>query len=773
MGKSRWKKFCPERWKSKQEVDQVEEQQPYIKGELLHLIYHQEDSLYTVAKLKVISSSDEVQEKEAVVVGLMARPEKDTTYLFHGNMSDHPRFGKQFKFDTYKKELPDTKQGLVLYFSSDRFPGIGKKTAENIVNTFGTDAISLILAHPSRLEEVPKLDSEKAGLIHEQLMEDQGIEEVLMKLYEYGFGLKLAIKIYQAYQTEALRMIETNPYQMVEDVEGVGFIKADQIGRKQGVTGDHPDRIKAAVLFTLYEQSLNEGHVFVKNEEVVIKSIELLEHGGQPPVDPLKTADIITGLAEEEKIIVEDDAMYIPSLYYAEKGISTSLSRLLYVDNRENYPESEMLKAIGEVEEKYNVSYAESQKQAIEKALDTPVMLLTGGPGTGKTTVIQGVIEVFASLKNLSLNPEDYQGKSAPFPFLLAAPTGRAAKRMTESTGLPASTIHRLLGYKGVDEEGFEKDEDTPLDGELLILDEMSMVDTWLANQLFRAVPSGMQVIIVGDEDQLPSVGPGQVLTDLLESDRIPTVRLTEIFRQSENSRIITFSHEVKNGTLPPGVDKSSDDLRFFPCAPADAAEAVEKICRGAASKGYTARDIQVLAPMYRGAAGIDSLNRMLQELFNPKGEKTKEVPFGDIVYRVGDMVLQLVNNPEENVFNGDRGEIVAVLTERETADNKLQVVISFDGIEVIYSKQDLTQITHAYCCSIHKSQGSEFPIVIMPVVKSYYRMLRRKLIYTGITRAKKFLLLCGEWDALQIGVESSRELVRNTSLVSRLKKEE
>jgi exodeoxyribonuclease V alpha subunit len=751
-------------------VNQVEEQQPYIKGELLHLIYHQEDSLYTVAKLKVVKSSEEVNDKETVVVGLMAKPEKDTTYLFHGKMTDHPRFGKQFKFDTYNKEMPDTKQGLVLYFSSDRFPGIGRKTAEHIVETFGTEAISVILSNPARLGEVPKLDSEKAEIIHEQLMEDQGIEEVLMKLYEYGFGLRLAIKIYQTYQTEALQIIENNPYQMVEDVEGVGFIKADQIGRKQGVTGEHPDRLKAAVMFTLYEQCLNEGHVYAENQYIVKKSCELLEHGGQEKVDPLKIAELVIVLGEEEKIIVENNIMYIPSLYYAEKGIASNIQRLTHQENSTEFPESELLKAIGEVEERFQVTYASSQKAAIETAVSAPLMLLTGGPGTGKTTVIQGVIEAFASLNGLSLRKEDYQGKEEPFPFLLAAPTGRAAKRMTESTGLPASTIHRLLGYKGMGDEAFEKDEDSPLEGRLLILDEMSMVDTWLANQLFRAVPSNMQVLIVGDEDQLPSVGPGQVLTDLLEADQIPTVRLTDIYRQSEHSRIITFSHQVKSGVLPPEVDTSSDDLRFFPCSTDKVSEAVDKICRGALAKGYTARDIQVLAPMYRGDAGINRLNLMLQALFNPKGEKTKEVLFGESAYRVGDMVLQLVNNPEENVFNGDRGEIAAILTERETADKQMQIVISFDGTEVVYSKQDLTQITHAYCCSIHKSQGSEFPIVIMPVVKSYYRMLRRKLIYTGITRARQFLLLCGDWQAVKYAVETDRELLRNTSLVEKLK---
>ncbi|WP_377910810.1 ATP-dependent RecD-like DNA helicase [Bacillus daqingensis] len=746
------------------------EEKEFVKGEISHVIYHQEDSLYTVAKLKIIQSSEELSEKETVVVGLMAKPDRETVYTFSGFMKEHPRFGKQFAFDTYKKEMPDTHNGLMLYFSSDRFPGIGKKTASAIVEAFGTKAISIILEKPSRLTEIPKLDSEKADLIYKQLQEDQGIEEVLMRLYEYGFGLKLSVKIYQTYQTDALRIIEENPYQMVGDVEGVGFIKADQLGQKQGVTGDHPDRLKAAVLFILYEQSLNEGHVFVQLEQALDGALELLTRGNET-VSPESLGDVTVELHEEEKVVLEeaDGRLYIPSLYYAEQGIATNLNRLMRQEKPEEFPDAELDKALGKVEDTYSITYAPSQKLAVETAVSASLMMLTGGPGTGKTTVIKGVLEVFAELHGLSLNRDDYRGKKEAFPFLLAAPTGRAAKRMTESTGLQASTIHRLLGYKGSEEEGFDKDEENQLEGRLLILDEMSMVDTWLANQLFKAVPSGMQVLIVGDEDQLPSVGPGQVMTDLLASELIPVVRLTDIYRQSEDSHIITFSHEVKAGVLPDEIDTSSRDLRFFPCRTESVEDAVKKICSGAKAKGYTAKDVQVLAPMYKGPAGITKLNTMLQELFNPKTGKVREVQYGDIVYRKGDVVLQLVNNPEENVFNGDRGEIVAILTEKETTDKKMQLVISFDGTEVTYGRSELSQITHAYCCSIHKSQGSEFPIVVMPVVRSYSRMLRRKLIYTGITRAREFLLLCGEWEALNRAVQAEQELLRFTSLQERL----
>jgi exodeoxyribonuclease V alpha subunit len=394
-------------------------------------------------------------------------------------------------------------------------------------------------------------------------------------------------------------------------------------------------------------------------------------------------------------------------------------------------------------------------------------MILTGGPGTGKTTVIKGIVESYAKLHGLSLNKKDY-GKNKPFPIVLVAPTGRAAKRMGEATGLQAETIHRLLGWKG-GHSGFERDEDNPIEGKLLIVDEVSMVDIWLANQLFKSLPSGVQVILVGDEDQLPSVGPGQVLSELIHSKTIPTVNLVDIYRQAKESSIIQLAHSMKAGLLSEDILEPKKDRRFFQCNQEQVISVIEQICLNAIEKGYTAKEIQVLAPMYRGSAGIEVLNMKLQSIFNPKKEKQREILFGEVSYRVGDVVLQLVNNPEENVFNGDRGEIVALILAKETVEKKDQIIISFDGIEVEYAKQDLNQITLAYCCSVHKSQGSEFPIVIMPIVRGYYRMLRRNLVYTGITRAKEFLILCGEVKAFQIAIQQQNEMKRNTFLKEKL----
>ncbi|MCD8511659.1 MAG: AAA family ATPase [Bacillus sp. (in: Bacteria)] len=544
-----------------------QEEKNFLKGELLHIIFHSEDSLYTVAKVKVQESSDPLDEKEATVVGTMPKLERDVTYLFHGHFSDHPRFGRQYKVDQFQKVLPETEQGIILYLSSDRFPGIGRRTAEKIVGALGKEAISRIIEDRSSLDKIPNLKPSKAEEVYKTLLEDQGIEHVLMRLYEFGFGLQLAMKVYQAYKTDALRIMETNPYQMIEDVEGIGFGRADLIGRKQGITGDHPDRIKAAIFYVLNEQSMNEGHVYVRNETIVKGSKELLEREGGEEISALRIADQVIALGEDEKIIVEEDRMYLPSLYFAEQGIVTNLHRLIDSEKGlEEFPDSEFFKALGEVEESLGISYAPSQQDAIKEAIHSPVLILTGGPGTGKTTVIKGLIEVFGQLKGISVNPEEYK-KKGDFPILLAAPTGRAAKRMSESTGLPASTIHRMLGFRGGND--FDEAEAEQLEGELIIVDEMSMVDTWLANQLLKAIPKGMQVVFVGDEDQLPSVGPGQVLTDFLGSGIIPAVKLTDIYRQSEGSKIIEFSHEIKEGKLPEKIDNSSRDLRFFSLFPA------------------------------------------------------------------------------------------------------------------------------------------------------------------------------------------------------------
>ena len=749
-------------------LDLFAEQGKYIKGKPIVTIFHNEQNLYTVLRIRVEETNEEYEDKEAVITGYFPMIHEQEHYIFYGEMKDHPKFGMQFHATHFRKDIPQTKQGVISYLSSEIFKGIGKKTAEKIVETLGNNAITKILNQPSLLDSVPKLPSEKAKDLYETLMEHQGLEQAMIALNQYGFGPQLSMKIFQAYKETTLDVIQSNPYQLAEDVEGIGFARADDLGFQLGISGNHPDRIKAGCLYILEQECMQNGHVFVLAEDLLVKVQDLLEKRTQDQIEYKDITQELLKLETDGKIIVEEQRFYLPYLYYSEKGLVTSIQRLLQqTEYAETFPESEFLLALGSLEERLSVHYAPSQKEAIQTALMSPLLILTGGPGTGKTTVIKGIVELYGELHGCSLNPHDYK-KEEPFPFLLTAPTGRAAKRMSESTGLPAVTIHRLLGWNG--SEGFDHNEDNPLEGKILIVDESSMVDISLANKLFKALPEHIQVILVGDEDQLPSVGPGQVLKDLLRSKVIPTIRLTDIYRQAEGSSIIELAHEIKDGQLPENVSAPTKDRSFIKCQTGQIADVVQKVLLNAVQKGYSPRDIQVLAPMYKGPAGIDRLNTVLQEALNgnPDGSR-KEIAYGETKYRVGDKVLQLVNQPDKHVFNGDMGEVVSVFYAKENTEKQDMVVVSFEGTEVTYTRQDLGQITLAYCCSIHKSQGSEFPIVILPVVKSYYRMLRRNLIYTAITRSKQFLILCGEEDALRTGVRQADEQMRQTTLMEKL----
>ncbi|WP_273850898.1 SF1B family DNA helicase RecD2 [Guptibacillus spartinae] len=738
-------------------------QKGYIKGRPIQMIFFNEDSLYGVARLRISDTNEAYDEKEVVVNGMIPRLLEDETYIFYGRFTDHPRYGKQYAVESFERQMPESKPGLVQYLSSDLFHGIGEKTAESIVDVLGERAIAKIMRDPSVLSRVPKLSEEKAKGLYDSLMEHQGLDQIMIRLTELGFGPRLSMKIFKAYKQETLEIVEKNPYQLIQDVEGIGFRRADDLGRSIGIEGKHPDRIRAACLHTLNEQTLQEGHVYLEYDALIRSVNELL---GDVPDEADISRELIF-LYENDKLILDRERIYLHSLYYAEKGLVTGLNQVMsQTEYADSFPESEFYRALGDLEERLGIQYAPSQREAVQKAIASPFMILTGGPGTGKTTVIKGIVELYAELNGLSLEPKDYS-KENPFPVLLVAPTGRAAKRMSEATGLPAFTIHRLLGWKG--EAGFEHDENNPIEGRLLIVDEVSMVDVWLANQLFKSLPSQIQVIVVGDEDQLPSVGPGQVLKDMIDSHALPVSKLTDIYRQAEGSSIIDLAHSIKEGKLPEEFRKPTPDRRFFPCTQTQIIDVVSQVCGNALKKGYSPRDIQVLAPMYRGSAGVDRLNQELQKLFNPPTEQRRELIHGDLVYRVGDKILQLVNNPEDHVYNGDMGEVVSVFFAKENVEKQDQLVVSFDGQEVVYDRPDFNQLTHAYCCSIHKSQGSEFPIVVLPIVKGYYRMLRKNLLYTAVTRSKDFLILCGEEEAIKLAINTEDDQVRNTQLTEKL----
>ncbi|MFG6118930.1 SF1B family DNA helicase RecD2 [Thalassobacillus sp. B23F22_16] len=736
----------------------------YIKGKLNRMIFHNDSEHFSIASVRIKDTNEPLEEKDVVIKGHFSPLEEGESYIFQGKIQQHPKFGKQYQIDFYRRVLPESKDGLIAYLSSDLFQGIGKKTAEKIYQQLGNQAVTAILNDKSVLDDIPGMKKEQADRLYHALKEHQGFEHVVIHVSKYGFGLKMAQKIYEVFKDESLSILQEDPYQLVFHVEGFGFHRADEVARVNEVPFDHPTRIRAACLYIL-QQSYQTGHVYLPTREV-LESVDRLLNGSQQEISFENLSHQLIQMGEEGIVRIEMDRVYLPSLFHAENGFCHQLERIIAKDVDADYTQAELLKIIGKVEEEEALSYGQDQFQAIEKALQSKVMILTGGPGTGKTTVIKGIIRAYAELNELSLNPEDYD-QDQPFPFVLTAPTGRAAKRMTESTGLPARTVHRLLGWDG--KNSFEKNQNNQLEGKLLIVDEFSMVDIWLANQLFRAIPSDMQVLVVGDEDQLPSVGPGQVLTDLLASQQLPFVQLQEVYRQKEGSRIIQLAHEIKNDSCTLQSLRKEQDFTFIDAGENQLVDVVTQIVKRAMDKGIERREIQVLAPMYRTHVGINKLNEEIQWLVNPPSKQKRDIKFKELVYRTGDKVIQLVNQPEDGVYNGDIGEIVAIFREDENVDQVEQVVIDFDGKEVVYPKKDLSNITLAYCTSIHKSQGSEFSIVIMPVVRSYRRMLRKNLLYTAITRSKRSLVICGDKQAFLEGVKTEDTNLRNTHLKEKL----
>ncbi|MCE4999282.1 SF1B family DNA helicase RecD2 [Staphylococcus warneri] len=725
-----------------------------IKGTVETILFQNSDNFYTVLKVDTIETNESF-DTMPTVVGFLPNVVEGDVYTFKGQTVEHPRYGKQLKAETFEKELPQTKDAIISYLSSDLFKGIGKKTAQNIVNTLGENAINDILNDASVLEKVPSLPKKKQKQIAEQIASNQESEKVMIRLHDLGFGPKLASSIYQYYGAETLNVLDKNPYQLVYDIKGIGFSKADQLAQKIGIQFDAPERIKAGLLFTLEEECIKQGHTYMPHDQIIEATYNVLTQNSNHDDNQIKQEHIhrmLLELNEEKRIIVDNEKVSIPSLYYSELKSVQNLYRIkTHTSKLKEIEQSDLQIHIGEIETSNEVSYAESQKEALQTAINSKVMLLTGGPGTGKTTVIKGIVELYAEVHGISLDYDDYQEDD--YPVVLAAPTGRASKRLQESTGLEAMTIHRLIGWN--QDTQAEDILDNEINARLIIIDEMSMVDTWLFHQFLSAVPLDAQIILVGDEDQLPSVGPGQVFKDLIDSKTIPRVNLTEVYRQQDGSSIIELAHRMKLGQ-PIDITQRFHDRSFINCGTDQIPTVVEKVVNSAVNKGYDMSDIQVLAPMYKGNAGIKRLNQILQTILNPKEKDTREIEFGDVVFRKGDKVLQLVNRPNDNIFNGDIGVIVGIFWAKENALNKDVLVVDFEGNEITFTRQDLLELTHAYCTSIHKSQGSEFPIVIMPIVKQYFRMLQRPILYTGLTRAKQSLVLLGDPQAFDIGLNTN-----------------
>ncbi|MFC2770064.1 MAG: ATP-dependent RecD-like DNA helicase [Streptococcus gordonii] len=729
----------------------------YFSGTVERIIFENPNNFFRILLLDIEDTDAEFDDFEIIVTGTMADIMEGQDYTFWGTLVQHPKYGEQLKVTRYERAKPSSK-GLVKYFASDHFKGIGIKTAQKIVDLYGDNTIDQILADPNRLVTINGLSAVNREAFVNKLRQNYGTEMLLSKLAEYGIPNKLALQIQDTYKEETLEIVQKYPYQLVEDIQGIGFKIADQLAQQLGVESDAPERFRAGLVHTLFSQSIETGDTYIEARDLLSHTIDLLENARQVELDPALVADELAHLIEEDKIQNVETKIFENSLYFAEEGIRSNLIRILEKGKQETFDAPKLEGIIEQVEQDLGICYDHIQKKAIFDAINHKVFILTGGPGTGKTTVINGIIATYAALHKLDL------AKKQELPILLAAPTGRAARRMNELTGLPSATIHRHLGMTGDDDTSHLDDY---LDADFIIVDEFSMVDTWLANQLLSNISSNSKILIVGDADQLPSVSPGQVLADLLKIPLLPQTKLTKIYRQGENSTIVTLASQIQQGLLPADFTEKKADRSYFEATSEYIPDMIKKIVAAAIRSGIPAQDVQVLAPMYRGPAGIDQINQLMQDLINPseKDQLVFEAP--DCQYRQGDKVIHLVNDAESNVFNGDLGYITDLLPAKYTDSKQDELTINFDGNEIVYQRSEWYKIRLAYAMSIHKSQGSEFPVVILPITRSSHRMLQRNLVYTAITRAKSKLILLGEKAAFDYAAKNTGT-ARKTYLVER-----
>ncbi|MDN2452477.1 ATP-dependent RecD-like DNA helicase [Lactobacillus sp. UCMA15818] len=748
------------------EVDLLDtngETEKYIVGSVNAIFFESPETFFKVIQVKIVQTNFNWNENQIVATGNFADINEGVEYRFVGKLVTHPRYGQQFQVFNYQNEMPSSRSGLITYLSSETFNGIGEKSATRIVETLGLDAIAQIIADEQKVKKLGLSKKQQETLI-ENLKTNNGTQQIIIELNGFGFGSQMASSIYNRYREKTVEVIHEDPYRLAREIPGIGFKRADQIAEKMGLAADTPQRIKAGLLQGIYDICQEKGNTYTNAKQLLNETMILLSNSRRVELPPELLADQLLELANDGVVVGEENRIYLRKYYESEWRIAERIKEIKETKIKigSNF-DGEFKQLLAKVEEQLGIEYGIDQVNAIKEALQSKVYLLTGGPGTGKTTIINGIVAIYAALKDISLDINEY--KNEQFPILLAAPTGRASKRMNETTGLPASTIHRLLGLGSGDENDSEHNQ---LEGSLLIVDEMSMVDTALFDILMDAIPKNMQVIFVGDKDQLPSVGPGQVFADLLTSPDLPKIELKAIYRQENESSVITLAHAIKNGTLPADIKQGKSDRSFIECNSYQIENVVRQVVEKARSRGFKIRDFQVLAPMYRGPAGIDKLNEMLQEILNPHLKGKKQVEINKQYFRIGDKVLHLVNSPENNIFNGDLGEIVGIVTSKESKDHQESLIIDFDDNEVEFKRKDWIKIRLAYCISIHKAQGSEFKMVILPMVQQYTRMLNRNLLYTAVTRARDFLILLGEPAAYMNSVKQVA-VNRATTLVQRL----
>jgi len=714
----------------------------FIQGTIKNITFYNEENNFAI--LKIVQTKTNINQglfddaqKVVAVKGYIVNPKKGEEMKFYGGYETHPKFGNQFNAESYEKISETSKLGVIEYLSSDLFKGVGEKTAERIVNTLGKEAIAKILEDKTCLDEVDKLSAPLKETLYEGLIEHQASEQTFVKLYDYGISPKIASKIFKMYEQSALKVIEQNPYKLIDDIEGIGFERADIIAKNMGFNDDHPLRIKAMIIYLFKYISNQLGHTHMLVEKFINIALDKLNKD-QDLISEGMLEKALNDLIKENRFIIENDFLTLKALSKADdeivNKIKTLHERTIHADK------DKIIALIHDFETLEKIQYTDTQKAAIVGALSNPFMVLTGGPGTGKTTVIKGIIYVYCeyhSIKKPTANQSD--------DVFLVAPTGRAAKRIKETANAFATTIHRLLGYTF--DGTFHHDKYTPVDGKLFIVDEASMIDTYLASQLLQSLPDTATVIMVGDDEQIPSVGPGQVLKDLIATRDIFSVSLDTVHRQSKGSSIIELANAMRNGYLPSSLNQQQEDRFVIKLMPNMFKERLKKMVDYLLDKGYDLHeDIQILIPMYKGAVGIDEINRFMQETYNKNTVKSLE--YGDKIYRINDKVLQLTNQAEDGVMNGDQGRVIAI------DEDKNQLIVEFYETQVTYHKKDLNHLTHAYAMSIHKSQGSEYKVVIVPIFKNYMIMLKRKLIYTAITRASEMLILAGQMDGLSYAIE-------------------
>lgn len=729
----------------------------YIKGKYKKSIFIS-DKGYIIGLFHLEETNNQIFsdfiDKTITFTGYFHELNEGDAYIFHGEEIEHPRYGLQFNVKEYEKVKPQDKDGVIEFLSSSLFPNVGKKLATSIVDTLGDKCLDKILEDKSILNLVPKMTIKKMDLIYDNLLKYDESHQIIVSLTELGFNMKDSLEIYNKYKTNTLSIINDNIYRLIDDGLDISFLKIDEIGRKLNIDRLDDNRLEALIVYLMKSMVFKSGDTYLNYQDIYDELCKFLNLG----FDEIKFDDYLNRLNAKYKVCIEGRKYYLKEMFDAGNNIVNKIEVLLKLP-KDKYKNIDSL--ILEHENIYGIKYNELQKEAIKSAIEENILIITGGPGTGKTTIIKEIIELYRLLKKIS--PDDLEKE-----IKLLTPTGRASKRLQESTGYPATTIHRFLKWNK-ENNTFLVDEYNKDYSKLIIIDEVSMIDEQLLDSLFKGLTDNIKVILVGDYNQLPSVSPGQVLKDFIESGVIKTIKLEELYRQSRNSYINILANEIKNNDLSPNFLDKKSDYNFLECSSHSIRSNLINLSKQIIEKGYDYKIVQIMAPMYKGENGIDILNKDLQEIFNPRNKEKLEVKIGDVVFRENDKVLQLVNMPDENIFNGDIGVINRIVPANISKSGKNEIYIDFDSNIVKFLPKDFNKFRHGFVISIHKSQGSEFDVVIIPVANSYYRMLYRKLIYTGITRAKRKLIILGEAEAFVNAISNNQELIRNTSLKEKL----